>query len=149
MTRTTNPIWTDANLDIFRQMAADGKSSGEIAKHFGVTRNTICGKASRVGIQLISQPPTRKKNATNSPSANGPCKLGNLIKKIKEGRFEARVIPTPAKPCGGTHLFQLTPWHCHFPSWGDMEATNLTYCGATISYGQVYCREHKQRMTGR
>lgn len=44
--------WTDERIDELTRLVADGNSAGQIGVIMHVTRNSIIGKASRLGLQL-------------------------------------------------------------------------------------------------
>jgi GcrA cell cycle regulator len=47
--------WTDAVTARLRDLWIDGKSSGEIAKVLGVSRNAVIGKVHRLNLQNVSR----------------------------------------------------------------------------------------------
>jgi hypothetical protein len=63
-------MWTDEQTEQLRTLASEGKSSGEIAEWFGVTRNAVAGKCHREGVRLKSGPRTHKSRVSAGVKAS-------------------------------------------------------------------------------
>lgn len=53
-----NTIWTKSQQDKLRILWRNGHTTSRIAKMMGVTKNSICGKARRMGLPMRNPPRT-------------------------------------------------------------------------------------------
>lgn len=150
----TDFVWTDERINQLRAMFADKHSASEIAASFGLTRNAICGKLSRLGLTRgmarahpnpTIEKPRRipKHEATGAPVGSLAFKVINAIKR------KQKLAETPASDpepfvCGtadveplNISLGQLTETTCRYPS----PKPPFTYCGQSIHKGP-YCAQH-------
>ena len=63
-------MWTPDRISEMRLMADRKLSSGEIAEHFGITRNAVAGKCHREGIKLCSSPETQARRCSDGHRAS-------------------------------------------------------------------------------
>lgn len=70
--------WSEERLDILKRGAVEGLSASQIAKRIGgITRNSVCGKAYRLGISLGGTPSRSKGDGifqSTAPRRVKPCK---------------------------------------------------------------------------
>ena len=117
-----NNIWTEDKVAFLRQHYGT-MLSREIADHLGISRNSVIGKACRLGLQ----------------STHGIT--------IKPGRPRIAMImkpkPKPKKPAvpkqyGRVSFEQLEQWHCR----EIVQDVPVRYCGAEKIDHSSYCRDH-------
>ena len=61
-------LWTDEAVETLRQLARDGLSASGIAAALGAeSRNTVIGKASRIGVKLGGGPAARRAARSQTP----------------------------------------------------------------------------------
>lgn len=93
---TVNFVWTAEHEETLIAMVEAGDSRGVIAKHFGLTRNSVCGKVDRLkkAGRLDGAPvrksrkghkraarPTKKPTAKRSPKQNSPAASSQACKR--------------------------------------------------------------------
>jgi hypothetical protein len=105
----------------------DGKSAGELAAQFGVTRNVVIGICHRRG---WIQPGGSRRAAPRAPAAPRPPKPKPEPKKKVE------LVLDPSKFC---QFDQLGPHHCRYPV--DAGGSSGMYCGLQPN-GTPYCDGH-------
>jgi len=132
--------WSDARVAVLRQMHADGASGGDIAKHFGITRNAAIGKTSRMGLRRRAKAPARPR--PRQPRAEviipftPPTKRTEVIMDITDAD-----VPLAQR----VTIMQLQNCHCRWPL---EPGKAVTYCGATdcdVEKGVPYCPSHARR----
>lgn len=119
-------IWTDAAVTSLRELLADPSrpSAAVIAacmrdEGYDITRNSIIGKAKRLGLTLPFVHPPRK------PTAIKPAAV------------------SPAGPPLNLSLNDLEPHHCRWP-YGDGP---FVFCGHPKDEGS-YCAYHARQARG-
>lgn len=149
------PIWEShpASIDILRECVALRMSAAEAVEKIsaalnieGLTRNTVIGKASRLGIKFNSE------NNHNTFAKHGQG-------KARPSRAAAaRAAPKPIKiaiaapvkiepPHGrGLLITELARRDCRYPTGIDEDGRHL-FCGeefseATLDNGRCYCAGH-------
>ena len=148
--------WNQESVNDLRRMCAEGRSGGEIAREFGITRNMIIGKAKRMGFALNphSQAGTyrglRRGPGKRPPRPRKPDKLAppgpGYVKPIAKPKPEPKPKPGPAPlasdPCT---LIELTATRCRFPLWEHDGSGERLFCGGATLDKLPYC-EHHARM---
>ena len=119
-----NSFWNPGNVETLKTLLADGHSTREIASKLGITRNSVIGKARRLGLSYPHKP-GRTRNIRP--------------RKQKPLPFIARRILPPRKPSGPVHFRALGQHHCR---WMPGEPSILMYCGTERSEGSPYCSAH-------
>lgn len=130
--------WTDERIETLKRMWAAGASQGEIAAEFGVTRNTIAGKISRLKLTR-----TESKRKPRKPRPRHVKKPNPALAWIDRAKPE----PLPEEPAGepgGVQIADLTNASCRWPSGYPGDA-NFHFCGVSTADfigRKPYCREH-------
>lgn len=157
-------VWDEpANVETLRAMWADGKSSSEIAKAIGggVSRNSVLGKAHRLGLGTHPNAPAngndkpktkgaRPKSARPRPSrfawSTRPKNLTIVHAKPAPVVKPVEVLPGPQDILPGSRmvsLMGLTETKCRWP-YGSPANAPLRYCGADCAATQSYCPTHRR-----
>lgn len=147
----TDFMWTEERIDRLRSLFAENHTASEIAATLGqgLTRNAVCGKLARLGLNRgisIPVPSGRKPRVPKHEAKGAPT--GSLAYKvihgIKRKMAAAEVDPAPfvcrAVDTGeflNLSIDQLTETTCRYPS----ATAPFTYCGQLIRDGS-YCAEH-------
>jgi hypothetical protein len=159
MTRKLNPgdyDWNDAAIARLTELWMSGYSSGECARHLGISRSSAIGKVNRLGLLGRERPstvrlalaPARNLLRTEQPVSKPkkPPKKPKRPPKTPD-RFFAEFAakpppppPPPAPPTGSFDLLELRNGHCRWPSDGD--GPRWTFCGAPQAFDSSYCAEH-------
>lgn len=122
-------VWTDARVNRLRALAAAGKSATEIGEAFGISRNAVLGKGSRLGICFGGQhTPLAKKKAKYRTVPKS-----NSVRPLIELRA---VRPETVVP-----LMELSARQCRYP-FGDPHADDFGFCGGEVLPGSAFCACH-------
>lgn len=152
--------WTDEADQVLREMwAADIKAS-DIGAQLGRTRNSVIGRAHRLGLEARPSPigqlppgaPPRKwkpgrprtsdmqraariaaRRAVNPIPAAQPAPSGDPAPVRSTGGLldvSSLDLPRPATPAGGFSR----PGCCRWPMWSHRERPSHVYCEAPISH---------------
>jgi len=122
--------WTEEAINQLRQMWAEGKSTGEIGKILGVSKNAVVGKAHRLGLESRPSPIKRCGNAEVGKSESKPkSKPKETAENKKEKKKE------------GVSLLELTSHTCRWPI-GDPKDPDFHFCGQEVMSGKNYCEKH-------
>lgn len=130
--------WTPAAISKLTELAAKSDSVRKIADAFGVTRNTIIGKAWRMGIPL----PVGRSGPKPGPNfvprkRNRGTGLSFRSKNRKPPQLVA-VVPRPDSlniPFG-----ELRRGHCRYPV---TDGPPHFFCGNPQVSGSSYCAHHR------
>lgn len=131
--------WTDDRIATLKRLWLAGASQANIAADFGVTRNAIAGKISRLKL-------------TRAPSKRQPRKpRPQYPKKPKPEPEPLPGIDRASNPWWvnasdrvGISLLDLRNDTCRWPK-GAVGADGFHFCGvptADLSVNRPYCREH-------
>lgn len=159
------PFWDDVRIDRLKTLWAAGDSCSQIARELGgVTRNSIIGKAHRLGLsprttglRKSEAPRVRASRAEPKPKHNQTppelhakraqavddlqAKFAQEAEGITADAFDAAIPKRQRKT-----IMQLENRHCRFPV-GTPGTSGFFYCGgmADNAAGQVYCSAHSAR----
>lgn len=112
-------------------------SSEVIANRLGRPRNSICGRAHRLGLKKDGSP-------DELPTVKHTTKRTYNTSK-HQSKAARRMLNLPVNPSTfGTLLTDLESRDCRWPMWADGEAPNMRFCGKS-SYVGSYCAEHSIR----
>ena len=151
--RRKDMSWTDEKIAELKRLWLEGKSTGEIGKIIGMSKNAVVGKAHRLGLESRPSPIKRSDDAENvketTPKAGKAEKAG---KATKEGKADSvnevdKVSPTAKKSCSkedggkGVTLVDLNMHTCRWPI-GDPKDPDFHFCGKEVELGKPYCEEH-------
>ena len=109
-------VWTEDKIKKLKKLWSVGKTTAEIAKNLGMSKNSIIGKVHRL-------------NLTVRPS---PIKSEAKPKKV-----------SPVKKMGAIHLIDLKINTCRWPI-GDPKDEDFHFCGEQTVPGKPYCLQHCQ-----
>lgn len=142
MTNQVDTGWTDAHLTRLREMRADHKSAGQIARALGdeFSRNAVIGKCRRMGLALNprenpprprAMPQRRMKREFPSPQAKpAPSLISQQNPQPTPiDNFKPNLIP----------FSKLKDTLCKYP-YG--ESPPYRFCGCKSVHGLSWCLEH-------
>jgi GcrA cell cycle regulator len=107
--------WTEDKIKQLKKLWNKGRSTIEIAKELGISKNSVVGKAHR--LELANRPSPIKKKTT-------------AVKKAE--------VQKPKEKCT---LMDLKLSTCHWPI-GDPCDEDFHFCGKQTMTGKPYCTEH-------
>ncbi len=116
-------VWNDERLNELKKLWAEGLSISQIGEALGVSRNSIAGKAHRMGLPKRPSPISKPKVDTANPE---------LV--VEEQGLPLRL-----------ELRQLI-WSrnkCCWPT-GDPKKNGFLFCSDTVVPGKPYCLTHCQ-----
>ena len=120
-----NSVWDKKNLERLKKLWDEGLPITKIGLELGVSRNSIAGKAHRLGL----------------PKRNSPIsKSGEPRKNKITSNFE-RSKELPLKI-----LLREVEWSRNRCCWpiGDPKLPGFSFCGTSIMPGRPYCEEHSK-----
>jgi len=137
--------WTEAMETELSELWKSGMKTAEIAKEMKVGKNSLIGKASRLGLKRRESPivknskkPKKIKKKRLKATRQLPRNLNDI--KIKKCRpFEHCEISLKAYG-KGKKLVDLGRDECHWPI-GDPKDDDFIFCGGKIEGGN-YCPNH-------
>lgn len=141
--------WTEERIQELKQLWADGMSGLVIANEFGISRNAVIGKVTRLKL------PPRHTKVSHKPQHKRQLAGVSLRKKSKTPALSAHKSPSlpstatlPDPKTGlakaaplGLPILDLEAHHCKWPFNfpGDKD---FHFCGATRVDGKPYCEKH-------
>ncbi len=116
-------IWDDTKLKELEDLWKQGHPISKIGEILGVSRNSVAGKAHRMGLPKRTSPisSSKKENLSNK---------NNIEKNDKN-------IPLKIKLRG----VQWSRTKCCWPE-GDPKLNDFKFCGKDIFPGRPYCDKH-------
>ena len=118
-----NTVWDKKNLERLKKLWDEGLPITKIGLELGVSRNSIAGKAHRLGL----------------PKRNSPIsKSGEPRKNKITSNFEtSKELPLKI-------LLREVEWSRNRCCWpiGDPKLPGFSFCGTSIMPGRPYCEEH-------
>ena len=118
-----NSVWDKKNLEKLKKLWDEGLPITKIGLELGVSRNSIAGKAHRLGL----------------PKRNSPIsKSGEPRKNKITSNFEtSKELPLKI-------LLREVEWSRNRCCWpiGDPKLPGFSFCGTSIMPGRPYCEEH-------
>ena len=123
-------VWTLPRMEALTELWPD-HSASYIAATFGegCTRNSIIGKANRLGL------PKKK-----AGGAAGRKPQSARVAKTPMRRFVAP-LPKPVDISLAVRFPDLRDWHCHYVL-GEPAGVATLYCGNPRDAGHSYCQAH-------
>ena len=116
-------VWDKKNLEKLKKLWDEGLPITKIGLELGVSRNSIAGKAHRLGL----------------PKRNSPIsKSGEPRKNKSIANFEtSKELPLKI-------LLREVEWSRNRCCWpiGDPKLPGFSFCGTSIIPGRPYCEEH-------
>ena len=120
---STKSTWDDLKLKQLKDLWDKGHPISKIGEILGVSRNSVAGKAHRMGLPKRSSP-----ISSESKSKSASQKNNEIINKI---------IPLKIKLRG----VQWSRTKCCWPE-GDPKHNDFKFCGKEIFPGRPYCDKH-------
>ena len=111
-------VWTPEKIKLLKKLWLKGKSTIEIGKELGMSKNAVVGKVHR--LELAARPSPIKKNQKQGEQKQ---KQAAQIKQSK------------------VSLMDLKLNSCRWPI-GDPKDDDFHFCGADTVTGKPYCSEH-------
>ncbi len=115
-------IWDDSKLKELEDLWKQGHPISKIGEILGVSRNSVAGKAHRMGLPKRSSPISSKKE-NSSDQKNNEKSDKNIPLKIK------------------LRGVQWSRTKCCWPE-GDPKQNDFKFCGKDIFPGRPYCDKH-------
>lgn len=148
--------WNTDRIEQLKSLLDDGLSAAQIAANLGgVTRNSVIGKVSRLGLNFKSKHATSSGMHRIIRPARARRNGGAVVASIKATRARAKALcdllteptilaPEPISSCPPIALLDLRDEHCRWPI-GDPGEKGFGFCGAprhdnTVSYCAGHCR---------
>ena len=120
---TINNTWDDLKLKKLQDLWKQGHPISKIGEMLGVSRNSVAGKAHRMGLPKRTSPISSSKKVISSEEVNKEINDKNIPLKIKLRRVQWSRIK------------------CCWPE-GDPKQNDFKFCGADIFPGRPYCDKH-------
>ena len=115
-------VWTDERLAELKKLWSEGLSISQIGEALGVSRNSIAGKAHRMGLPKRPSPINTPKVARPKPVEVAPASRDLPL------RMELRQL-------------EWSRSKCCWPT-GDPRKVGFLFCGDAIVPGKPYCLKH-------
>lgn len=112
-------VWTAEKIKLLKKLWLKGKSTIEIGRELGMSKNAVVGKVHR--LELAARPSPIKKS---QKQADGKQKQGKPV--LKQTKIS---------------LMDLKLTSCRWPM-GDPKDDDFHFCGADTVTGKPYCSEH-------
>ena len=118
-----NSVWDKKNLEKLKKLWDEGLPITKIGLELGVSRNSIAGKAHRLGLPKRNSPISksgepRKNKTTSNLDTSKELPLKILLREVEWSRNR-----------------------CCWPI-GDPKLPGFSFCGTSIMPGRPYCEEH-------
>ncbi len=143
--------WSEDRLEELKRLwVEEALTASEIAQRMGISRGTVLGKISRLGLlrhlagSAPSEPsvdaerpraPRKPVPLQASPSLPTAPPVAGL--EVRESRASNRIGDHPT-------IFELRAGQCRFPLGGSREPARF-FCGKPADAPRPYCRECSQR----
>lgn len=156
--RRPENTWTDEKIATLERLIKERKSSGEIGDIMGLSRSTVAGKASRLGLRLLSRPPSSGRPPSGGSSKTAHRKPPHLMlrprlvsRAVEQERRRSLFEPDPValsdapEPSGDHYtLKDLPACACKWPICGA--GKNMLFCGHLALHGTSWCEHHAARV---
>lgn len=148
MTLHIGPGWTDARIEYLKQLWSDGLSASQIAAELGgTTRNAVCGKVDRLGLEGRTnssffrdpKPKHKPRRIGGNRARKDPALLQRLRTMPSTEEIEAMDLPADTSP-DACSILDLTDTTCRWPL--GLPAHDMQYCGSPKLDCGVYCARH-------
>ena len=118
-----NSIWDDLKLKQLEDLWKQGLPISKIGERLGVSRNSVAGKAHRMGLPKRTSPISSEKKESSSGKKNN--------------EITNKIIPLKIKLRG----VEWSRIKCCWPE-GDPKQNDFKFCGKEIFPGRPYCDKH-------
>ena len=119
---SNNNTWDDLKLKKLQDLWKQGHPISKIGEILGVSRNSVAGKAHRMGLPKRTSPISSEKKQNLSKLEN------DIIDKIIPLKIKLREV-------------QWSRTKCCWPE-GDPKQNDFKFCGEDIFPGRPYCDKH-------
>lgn len=119
--------WTPEKIKSLKKLWQKGKSTVEIGKALGISKNAVVGKVHR--LELTARPSPIKSKSGAKPATKAAAKT------TKSSKTSVPPTKTVVK------LMDLKLTSCRWPI-GDPKDPDFHFCGKTTQTGKSYCPEH-------
>jgi len=146
------------------ELAAKGRSSSQIARELGITRNAVIGRCRRRGFTLLNppcrpvvkaapqpkpkmEPPAPSASPSRSRKGRAPRQFSREAPKVAplSKKLLAAFAPPPIaqeqREWPTVSILGLTSTTCRWPIGDDPASPDFQYCGAMKEIGP-YCSRH-------
>lgn len=124
--------WTPEFTALIVRRYGTGESPTDLGREFGLTRNQVTAKLSRLG---------KIRRRTSKPRLVQPVTIPRLAAAPTPAQIVVPFHAEPAKPSG----FQIDSRHlCQWPI-GDPREPDFTFCGQPAPESRSYCADHHAR----
>jgi GcrA cell cycle regulator len=150
-------FWTDERVAELRRHVSDGLTIRQSAKIFDCSKNTVVGKASRLGLRFDGAPGPHRGPAASIARTPRLPKPPKPVPAAAMSWGVGKVSHVPVEPTQPVHPMaqfdqaiilphQLEAHHCKWPS-GEPGTDGFGFCGATRDGDSSYCPHHRSRST--
>ena len=158
-------LWTDEAVEALKRLAHEGRSASVIAQALGApSRNSVIGKANRIGIKLSGggrafAPGPTPAEIYQTQAAAGPCPRPDARKQraapaLTPARSrDLRIKPGEEAACSLAEaevgemrrigFEEIRAFVCRWPL-GDPMSGDFAYCGLEAANGRPYCAGHSR-----
>jgi GcrA cell cycle regulator len=133
------PQWSDWKVGRLRELIGAGLSAAEVGRELGVSKNSVIGKAERIGLKLMRHHPPRPKPPKTRPAPPKPRPPPRS--HPPPDQLDALKDSFGGDDTGSFALFAVPPTGCLWPI-GDPASPDFRYCGAKRQHPHPYCAEH-------
>ena len=120
---TNKNTWDDLKLKKLEDLWKQGHPISKIGEMLGVSRNSVAGKAHRMGLAKRTSPISSEKKQS--------------VTGIKNNEITDKIIPLKIK----LREVQWSRTKCCWPE-GDPKQNDFKFCGQDIFPGRPYCDKH-------
>lgn len=132
--------WSDEKEEKLKKLWAEGLKSSECAPLLGVTRASVCGKVTRLGLTGRAA----KKSSTRSRFELKVARDKSKISRPKQTKLPTEPLPPKrTNDIARKTLVQLDKDDCRFPI--DLASGGYGFCAAEKLPGLSYCIDHARR----
>lgn len=137
--------WSQEDDDYVRDNYRE-KSAAKIAEALGRTKNSIIGRARRLGLGKpygeVFGPGAKDSRKSTEGEGVDNSREPNILNRKPAARRVVKVSAPEIIPLNGVgvKIWDLEPRHCR---WVIGEPKDLTFCGHDHSAGSAYCDGHK------
>jgi GcrA cell cycle regulator len=154
-------LWTEETIELLKRLALEGRSASVIAQALGApSRNSVIGKANRIGIKLSGggrafAPGATPAEMSQTHLAAGPCPRPAPRKQrfvpapprdlqVKCGEQPARTLAeAEVGEMRRVGFEEIRAFVCRWPL-GDPMSGDFAYCGLEAANGRPYCAGHSR-----
>src|ERR1700726_4653216 len=137
-------FWTVERIERLKTLFNEGMTDSMIAADIGASRNTVCGKRSRLGLKRGPDNPVTQRKGRPSRARRAGIKIAPAVHIARHrtalGQLEpigfANLRTVDVVPLGLT-LADLPSNGCKYP-----EGDPPLFCGHTQAAGSCYCAAH-------